>query len=261
MVIRGAAGVVPVLKIQVACYERLGWRGVRSYERTIQTARDSGLLVIADVKRGDVPHTAAQYAAAHLVRGGADAVTVNPFLGPDSLGPFLDAAEGGVRGVFVLVRTSNAGSTVVQGSALDRGSLCVRLSRLVHRLGGAVRGRNGWSALGAVVGATHPSEVGPLRRRMPRTLFLLPGVGAQGGRARDLLPAFDRTGFGSLVVASRRILQPGRDARDPEQAIATASRAFAREIREVLSTLGGRPGRPRERPRPPAGRTASAETA
>ncbi|MGH7150934.1 MAG: orotidine-5'-phosphate decarboxylase, partial [Planctomycetota bacterium] len=182
MVLGAARGVVPGLKVQVACFERLGWRGVRAYERTVEAARDAGLLVIGDVKRGDVPHTAAHYAAAHLSRGGADAVTVHPFLGPDSLVPFLDALADGTRGVFVLVRTSNAGSATVQGTALDRGSLCSRLARLVHRLGLRYRGRNGWSAVGAVVGATHPAELGPLRRRMPRSPFLVPGMGAQGGR-------------------------------------------------------------------------------
>jgi orotidine-5'-phosphate decarboxylase len=238
MVVRGTRGVVPGLKVQVACFERLGWRGVRAYERTVEAARDAGLLVIGDVKRGDVPHTAAHYAAAHLARGGADAVTVHPFLGPDSLVPFLEALAGGTRGLFVLVRTSNAESTAVQGTALDRGSLCSRVARLVHRLGSSYRGRNGWSAVGAVVGATHPAEVGPLRRRMPRAPFLVPGMGVQGGRPRDILPAFDRSGFGALVVASRRVLDPCREARDPERSLAEASRAFAGEVAEALRLRG-----------------------
>ena len=234
-VIRACAGTAPVLKIQAACYERLGWRGMRTFERTVGAARKAGWLVIADVKRGDVPHTAAHYAEAYLGTNGADAITVNPMLGLDSLEPFLAACAGARRGLFVLVRTSNPGSTAVQGKAGDPSSLCGRLSRLVREAGMRLRGRNGWSAVGAVVGATHARELATFRAGMPRAILLLPGYGAQGARAQDVLPAFDGSGFGALVVGARRVLEPARNARDPDRALAASVRSFAEEIRGALA--------------------------
>jgi len=229
-VVEATAGIVPALKIQIACYERLGWRGLRAYEETLAAARRAGTLVVADAKRGDVPHTAEHYARAHLAPGAADAMTVNPLAGPDSLEPFVRACGETGGGLFVLVRTSNAGSSAFQGRSGDPDPLCERLARAVARAGRAVRGRNGWSAVGAVVGATHPREIARLRSLLPRSILLLPGYGAQGAGPRDVVAAFDRSGFGALVVAARRVLLAARGARDVERALEKAARAFVAEV-------------------------------
>jgi orotidine-5'-phosphate decarboxylase len=238
-VVEGVAGVVPALKIQLACYERLGWRGVRAYEETLALARRAGLLVLADAKRGDVPHTAEHYARAYLGPSGADALTVNPLLGPDTLDPFVRACAESGGGIFVLVRTSNRGSTLLQGRAGDRGALCERLARAVARAGRALRGKNGWSAVGAVVGATHPREVARLRALLPRSILLLPGYGAQGAGPRDVARAFDPSGFGALVVAARRVLAAAARARDVEGAVRRATRDFVAEVSAAVTVRHG----------------------
>jgi orotidine-5'-phosphate decarboxylase len=175
------------------------------------------LLVIADAKRGDIDVTATAYAQAFLgetptpfgsVAGlGADAMTVNPLLGADSLDPFVTIARGHGRGLFVLVRTSNPGAAGIQERALaDGSSVSDQLAELVDGVGAAGVGRHGLSDVGAVVGATAPDRLGALRGRMPRAVFLLPGVGAQGGRVEDLAPAFVPGPAGGLISASRGIV-------------------------------------------------------
>ncbi len=178
-------------------------------------ARRAGLLVIADAKRGDVPVTAAAYAQAFLgetptpwggVAGlGADAVTVNPLLGGDGLDPLVDAASAAGAGLFCLVRTSNPGAADVQDLPTGEGPLHERLAALVAARAGDLAGRSGCSGMGAVVGATAPAFLARLRELMPRAIFLVPGVGAQGGRAEDLGPAFGAGPASALVAASRSI--------------------------------------------------------
>jgi orotidine-5'-phosphate decarboxylase len=220
------------VKLQLACFERLGAPGWEALEQTIAIARDHGLLVIADGKRGDVPVTARAYAQALVgetpgpfgpVAGlGADAFTANPLLGSDSLEPLVEAAAAAGAGCFVLVRTSNPGAAELQ----DEGDppLHERLARLAHRLGEAHTGDAGLSLVGAVTGATQPGLLARLRELMPRAVFLLPGVGAQGGRVEDLGAAFAPHPAAGLVTASRSIVNAHAErGGDPAGAAAAAA--------------------------------------
>ncbi len=238
-----AAGPACVaVKPQLACFERLGAPGWEALEQVVAIARDHGLLVIADGKRGDVPVTAAAYAQALVgttpgpfgdVRGlGADAFTANPLLGRDSLEPLLDAAEAAGAGCFVLVRTSNPGAADVQDSGEP--PLHERLAKLVDELGESRRGGCGLSLVGAVTGATEPGHLGRLRELMPHAVFLLPGVGAQGGRVEDLGAAFAPHRAAGLVTASRSIVNAHAE-RGGEPAEAAA--AAAEELRAAAWEL------------------------
>ncbi len=207
-VIEVVAPIAPVVKPQVAFYEALGPAGFRCYMETIAAAKAKGLLVIADVKRGDLGNTAEAYAAAHFDLAGADALTLNPYLGLDSLEPFLARCRKDGRGCFVLVKTSNPGSADLQD--LEVGNLRVfeEVAILVRgwAKGEGLVGARGWSSMGAVVGATYPAEAALLRRMLPGVPFLVPGYGAQGGTAADCVPAFDGKGEGAVVNSSRGIL-------------------------------------------------------
>jgi orotidine-5'-phosphate decarboxylase len=204
-------------KLQVACFERLGAPGWAALQEVATRARDVGLLVIADAKRGDIDVTASAYAAAFLGRTetpygpveglGADALTVNPFLGADSLQPFVAAAREGGAGLFVLTRTSNPGAADLQQMKAEDGrSVSRHVAALVAELGEPGVGDAGLWDVGAVVGATAPDVLAELRAAMPRAVFLLPGVGAQGGRVEDLAPAFAPGPAGGLISASRSIV-------------------------------------------------------
>jgi len=204
-VIEAVAPYAVAVKPQAAFHETLGWRGVRALEETVRTAREAGLLVILDAKRGDIGSTAEAYAAATLDHMDADAVTVNPYFGTDGIVPFLDRAPAG-KGVFVLVRTSNPTSVETQDLDTPGGRVCEQVARLVARWGEGHVGRSGYSAAGAVVGATFPREVARLRELMPRAWLLLPGYGAQGATAADCAGAFDAEGLGAIVNSSRGVI-------------------------------------------------------
>jgi orotidine-5'-phosphate decarboxylase len=234
------------VKLQVACFERLGAPGWEALVAVIAAARDAGLLIVADAKRGDIDVSARAYAQAFLgetptpfgpVAGvGADALTVNPFLGEDSLTPFVDAARARAAGVFVLARTSNPGAADLQELELQHGgTVSERVAGLIDRLGKDGTGRSGLSDIGAVVGATAPQRLERLRALMPRAIFLLPGVGAQGGRVEDLTAAFAPGRAGGLITASRTIVGAHeQDRGDPEQSARTAA-ARLRELAWSLS--------------------------
>ncbi len=204
-----AAGRVPAIKPQSAFFEQLGADGVRAFEDVVDAGRAAGLLVIGDVKRGDIASTAAAYARAHLAPVGAgasgtcDAITVNPYLGPDTLEPFADVCDEARAGIFVLVRTSNPESSTFQG--FGDPPLAERVARVVHRLGLRHVGDRGISSFGAVTGATHPEQLMRWRRLMPNNFLLLPGYGAQGAGAKDVVDAFLPGGRGALVASSRGI--------------------------------------------------------
>jgi orotidine-5'-phosphate decarboxylase len=238
-----AAGPACVaVKPQLACFARLGAPGWEALEQVVAIARDHGLLVLADGKRGDVPVTAAAYAQA-LVGStptpfgdaaglGADAFTANPLLGRDALKPLLEAAAAAGAGCFVLVRTSNPGAAELQDSGEP--PLYERLAALVDELGRHRRGDCGLSLVGAVTGATRPEHLGRLRELMPHAIFLLPGVGAQGGRVEDLGPAFAPHPAAGLVTASRSIVNAHADrGGDP----ATAAAEAAEELRAAAWEL------------------------
>lgn len=232
-------------KLQVACFERLGAPGWAALREVVERAREHDLLVIADAKRGDVDVTATAYGQAFLgetptvfgpVRGlGADAMTVNPLLGADSLVPLVEIARSNGAGLFVLVRTSNPGAADVQELQLAAGgTVSQRLAALVADLGAV--GASGLSDVGAVVGATAPERLAQLRGAMPHSVFLLPGVGAQGGRVEDLAPAFAPGPAGGLIAVSRGIVRAHeRLGGEPESA---AKREAAR-LREQAWALAG----------------------
>ncbi len=245
LVIQATSEECVAVKLQVACFERLGAPGWTALADTVALARDHGLLVIADAKRGDVEVTAAAYAQAFLgetatpfgpVPGlGADAMTVNPLLGSDSLEPFVHTARAHGRGLFVLVRTSNPGAADVQEAALaDGGAVSERLAAIVDQAGAAGIGAAGLSDVGAVVGATAPDRLAALRERMPHAPFLLPGVGAQGGNVEELAAAFACGPAGGLIAASRGIVAAHeRSGGDP----AAAAAGEASRLRELAWRL------------------------
>jgi orotidine-5'-phosphate decarboxylase len=219
-------------KLQLACFERAGPPGMRAAEDTVRAARDAGLLVLLDGKRGDVPVTATAYAQALYDAFGADAVTANPLLGRDALAPFLDRG-----GTFVLVRTSNPGAADLQDLELAAGgTLSDRLARLVDELGAERIGTSGLSDVGAVVGATAPEHLERLRGLMPRAPFLLPGVGAQGGRVEELGAAWAPGRAAALVTASRSIANAYEErGGDP----AAAACAVAEDLRAAAWAASG----------------------
>ena len=198
------APLVPVVKPQLAFFECFGAPGFRAYHDVVMAARERGLLVIADAKRGDIGSTAEAYAEAHFDVIGADAMTVNPYLGRDSLDPYLPHLRKG-RGIFVLVKTSNPGSRDLQDLRVDDVPLHEHVARMVHALGREHVGAKGQTAVGAVVGATHPAELARLRAAMPDAPLLVPGYGAQGATADDCAAAFLADGTGAVVNSSRGI--------------------------------------------------------
>jgi orotidine-5'-phosphate decarboxylase len=203
------------VKPQLACFERLGAPGWAALADVCAAAREAGLLVLADGKRGDVPVTAAAYAQSLVgatptpwgpVSGlGADAFTANPLLGRDALEPLVAAAAEAGAGVFALVRTSNPGAADVQDLPAPRAPLHERLAELVDGLSGRLLGAGGMSGMGAVVGATEPQHLARMRELMPRSVFLIPGVGAQGGRPELLGAAFGAGPASALIASSRGI--------------------------------------------------------
>jgi orotidine-5'-phosphate decarboxylase len=194
------------VKPQIAFYEKLGPHGVLAYFATCKHARNQGLIVIGDVKRGDVPETAKAYAEAHFVSFPADAITVNPFFGTDGMEPFLQAAGKNGAGLFVLVKTSNPRSGEIQDLPVEGKPLYLHLAAKVADWGRALRGGSGYSSVGAVVGATHPQQAGEIRAALSKAFFLVPGYGAQGATAADLLPCFEAEGLGAVVNSSRGII-------------------------------------------------------
>lgn len=233
--IEAAGPACVAIKPQLACFERLGADGWAALEATVTAAGEHGLLVLADGKRGDVPVTAAVYGQA-LVGLGADAFTANPLLGRDSLEPLLEAADLAGAGCFCLVRTSNPGAADVQDLETAQGPVYEVLARMVAELGEPRTGDSGLSSVGAVTGATRPEVLGRLRELMPKAIFLLPGVGAQGGSVEDLAPAFAPHPAAGLVTASRSIVNAAGDGEDPAQAAAAA----AEQLRETAWALACR---------------------
>lgn len=247
--------VVPVVKPQVAFYERYGLDGMRVFAQTVAYARERGLLVIADAKRNDIGSTAEAYAEAFLgtptIFGqaassdfAADALTVNGYLGSDGIRPFTEQGAQRGRGIFVLVKTSNASSGDLQDQLIDGQPLYEHMGALVETWGKDYRGACGYSAVGAVVGATYPEQARRLRVLMPHTLFLVPGYGAQGATAADVVGSFDAKGLGAVINASRSIIFAYRSdpyaSRYGAEAYADAARAATLHmIEEIQHALQG----------------------
>ena len=209
--------IVPSVKVQVAYYEQYGAAGMQAFLDTIAYAKERGLVVIADCKRNDIGSTAGRYSAAYLGEtalgeqnvsvAGCDFLTVNAYLGTDGVQPFLDDCKKYDRGLFILVKTSNPSSGELQDLKLSDGRTVYEcMGDMVEGWGSDMVGAYGYSAVGAVVGATHPAEAKILRDRLPHTFFLIPGYGAQGGKAEMLKNCFDANGLGGVVNNSRGIL-------------------------------------------------------
>lgn len=255
-IIDAVADIVPAVKPQIAMYEALGPAGIDAYAMTCEYAKQQGLYVLGDVKRGDIGSTAAAYAH-HLSGIGTgedafdpwheDAVTVNPYLGTDGIAPFVEAATSADKDIFVLVRTSNPSSSELQELELASGEhVYEHVADLVEGWGAETVGKSGYSRVGAVVGATHPEEGKALRARMPHTFFLVPGYGAQGGTAQGVAGMFDKDGRGALVNSSRGIIGAWRksgkydesmSADDALDLVAESSREAAKNMRDDLRAV------------------------
>ena len=242
--------VVPAVKPQSAYYENLGWQGMEMLERTIRYAREKGLFVIADIKRGDIGSTAAAYAEGWLsgapIEGqvfksfDADCVTLNGYMGSDSIKPFLEAAKGEDKCAFVLVKTSNPGSGELQDLKIADGrTIYEAMGELNESIAAGTQGKYGFTMAGAVTGATYPEQIQDLRARLPHTFFLVPGYGAQGGTAEDVKYAFNEKGHGAIVNSSRGIMcawkKTGGDGHDFQEAARNAAIAMKEDIARFVT--------------------------
>ena len=200
--------LTPVIKFQIACFERYGSEGIRILEEALRKAQKSGIITILDGKRGDIGATSEQYALAYFSEQAplpADAVTLNPYLGRDSLEPFFPFFKLR-KGAFVLLRTSNPSAREIQDLKVERSPLYLEVAKLVKEWGEPFLGKSGYSSLGAVVGATFPEELSLLRGLFPEMFFLVPGYGAQGATEKEVASAFDTRGEGAIVNSSRQLI-------------------------------------------------------
>ena len=243
--------VVPAVKPQSAYYENLGWQGMEMLERTIKYAQSKGLYVIADIKRGDIGATATAYAEGWLsgtvIEGetfktfDADCVTLNGYMGSDSINPFLEAAKKDNKTVFVLLKTSNPSSGELQDMVAGDRLVYQVMGDLNERIAKGTEGKYGYTMAGAVTGATYPSDIRALRKRLEHTFFLVPGYGAQGGTAEDVQYAFDRYGHGAIVNSSRGIMcawkKTGGDGHDFGDAARNAAIAMRDDIKKFVTIV------------------------
>lgn len=246
--IDGLHDLIPAVKPQAAYYEALGWRGMRTLEETIRYAQKKGLYVIIDAKRNDIGSTMEAYTRAHLgltqVGGesvetfGGDALTVNGYLGTDGINPLLETCRARDKGIFVLVKTSNPSSGELQDRVCDGRPVYELMGSMCEEWGKGCPGNTeyGYSGVGAVVGATWPEQLAALRKKLPHTFFLVPGYGAQGGRAEDLAGAFDAQGVGAVINSSRAVLAAWKKEGNPADYVGAARREALR-MRQALSAV------------------------
>ena len=247
-VIAAVASLVGVVKPQAAFFEQLGPPGMQALADVMVEARRAGLIVVLDGKRNDIGSTATAYAQAYLGAPpaspwGADALTVSPYLGDDSLTPFVDVAQQQAAGIFVLVKTSNPGGGMFQDLVAEGKRVYEHVADYVERRATDTAGKCGYGIVNAVVGATYPEQLAELRARMPHAWFLVPGFGAQGGAAKDVAAAFDAQGLGAIINNSRGIIfayerPPYRErfARDRWQnAVVAATREMIDQLRAETS--------------------------
>lgn len=242
--------IVPAVKPQCAYYEMYGWPGVKALHDTIAYAKEKGMFVITDGKRNDIGTTMEAYAAAHLgeteVEGepfeafGGDALTVNGYLGSDGILPLIDICRQKDKGMFVLVKTSNKSSGELQNQEFSSGeTLYYTMGMMCEKWGMDLPGKYGYSGVGAVVGATYPAQLEELREALPKTFFLVPGYGAQGGGAADVAPGFDERGLGAIVNSSRGILCAWqKEGCAPEEYAQAARREALRMRDEIVGHIG-----------------------
>lgn len=229
LVIEAVADLVPAVKPQLAFFEQYGIAGMQAFENTVRAAKKCGLLVIADGKRNDISSTAEAYAHAYLSSDvfDCDALTVTPYLGRDSLEPFVKACQKHDKGLFVILKTSNPGSKDFEDQPLEATGqpLYEKIAGVLNELGDGLIGESGYSSIGAVIGATFPEEGRRLRALMPRALILVPGYGAQGGSAKAAAECFNEDGLGAIVNSSRGITYAFGDRRISRD-------TFVRSVRE-----------------------------
>lgn len=253
-IIDTVAELVPAVKPQMAFYEKYGSYGVAAFEKTVAYAKLKGLVVIEDAKRNDIGNTANAYADGHLgvvetLDGSytsvfdVDFLTVTPFLGSESLNPFIDVCKKNNKGIFVLVKTSNISSGEIQ-DVITKDSITISqsIAKYVAEQSEAVVGKYGYSSIGAVVGATYPEEAVALRRIMPKSYFLVPGYGVQGGGAKDILPCFNPDGLGAIINSSRGILythmsDEERNSCTKEEYLNSVRNAVVKMQKDIYNTL------------------------
>ncbi len=243
--------IVPAVKPQCAYYEMLGWQGVKALKETIDYAKAKRLYVITDGKRNDIGNTMQAYAKAHLgqtnVFGdnvesfGADALTVNAYLGTDGVAPLLEICNEADKGIFILCKTSNKSSGELQDKFIDDQPVYSLMGSMCQKWGESTEHTYGYSAVGAVVGATYPEQLEILRKEMKNTFFLVPGYGAQGGKAKDVALAFDSNGLGAIVNSSRGIMCAYKNNNFDEKDFALAARQEALRMRDELLSFISKP--------------------
>ena len=244
--------VIPAVKPQIAFYEMFGIPGMKAFEETCKYAKQKGMIVIADIKRGDIGSTAQGYSNAYLGKTkigekeesifDVDFVTVNPYMGTDCVKPFIEDCKKYDKGIFILVKTSNPSSGELQDVKLENGEeVYVKVAKLVEEWGKKLRGEYGYSSIAAVVGATYPKQLKEIREIAPHTYFLIPGYGAQGGKAEDIVLGFDKNGLGGIVNASRSLMCAYKSElwkdKFEEKDYAKATRAEALRMKEELGGI------------------------
>ena len=243
--------IIPAVKLQSAYFEMYGVEGIKLYKEMIDYCKEKGMVVMADVKRGDIGSTSAGYSRAYLGKNmidekeqaifDVDFATVNPYMGSDCVMPFVEDCKKYDKGIFVLVKTSNKSSGEIQDvKAEDGEEIYKKVAKLVNTWGRELIGENGYSSVSAVVGATYPKQLQELRELMPHSYFLIPGYGAQGGKAEDIALGFDKNGLGGIVNATRSLMCAYKSDlwkdKFAEEDYAKATRAEAIRMRDELNS-------------------------
>lgn len=244
--------IIPAIKPQVAMYEMFGSEGIDAFIKTVEYAKSKGLIVIGDIKRSDIGSTAESYSEGHVgcVSVGSksysvykeDMITINPYLGVDTIEPFLNDCVKYEKGMFILVKTSNPNSGQLQDLLVEGAPVYEHVGKLVRKWGEEHIGDCGYSLVGAVVGATHTEQAKRLRELMPSTMFLVPGYGAQGATAQDLACCFDKEGLGAIVNSSRGVIaafQKEKYKQFGEESFHKAARQAALDMKEDLNAVRG----------------------
>lgn len=242
--------IIPAVKLQLAYFEKLGVAGIKSFKETCKYAKEKGMITMADAKRGDIGSTCSAYSSAYIGRVDtidgeeavfdADFITLNPYMGTDSVAPFIEDCKKYNKGAFIIVKTSNKSSGELQDLKLENGkTVYEEVATLVEKWGEPLRGEYGYSSISAVVGATYPEQLKQLRELAVHTFFLIPGYGAQGGKAEDIALGFDNNGIGGIINATRSLMGAYKSERwankYSEEEFAKATRAEAIRMREELN--------------------------
>ena len=240
--------LIPAVKPQIAMYEQFGLPGLAAFKKTVDYCKEKGLVVIGDIKRGDIGSTSAAYAVGHIgkVKVGSktyapfdeDFVTVNPYLGSDGVNPFLDVCKEEKKGIFVLVKTSNPSSGEFQDQKIDGRPLYELVGEKVAAWGSEVMGDE-YSYVGAVVGATYPEMGKVLRKVMPKAYILVPGYGAQGGKGKDLVHFFNEDGLGAIVNSSRGIIAAYKQEKYKEFGAENYADASRQAVKDMIADISG----------------------